>query len=321
MLTHLVPAAVVVGVTLLAGPLLSQEAAPISELPEAGPPPAADRGKPIWLGAEGSPLPFADVDEVLEFLAEAEVLRSWPIPTGITRPRKLLLERDGVRAHAIFHDVDIRRRRAKLPRNQVVYFFRDHYANNVAAFELSRLLGMTNVPPVVVRRVDRKEGSVQLWIEHGLTEADRRREDVEPPGEWRLTRRDMRIFDNLVNNPDRNQGNILYDAAWNLWYIDHTRAFNRDRQLPSPKRVTRCSRRLWRALQELDETKLRNALQPYLAGPEIVAILHRREKLLKLIGEKIARLGENAVLFSYGDGTGSGSAPAEDAQGSPAPPA
>ena len=48
----------------------------------------------------------------------------------------------------------------------MVNFFRDHYANNVAAFELSRMLGMNNVPPGVVRRVGRNKGSLHLWIEN-----------------------------------------------------------------------------------------------------------------------------------------------------------
>ena len=307
MFRSLVPAAIVVSAALSAGPLLPQVSArdDTGELPaKAGPPAAADRRGPTWLDPEGGALPFADVDEVLEFLTDAEVLESWPIGTGITEPRKLLLEREGVRAHAIFHDVDIQRRRARLRGHRVVYFFRDHYAHNVAAFELSRLLGMANVPPAVVRRVDRREGSVQLWIENANTEVERRRQGVVPPGEWRLAISDMHVFDNLANNIDRNQGNMLYDGRWNLWYIDHTRAFNISRALPSPERVTRCSRRLWKALRELDESALRQALLPYLRGPEVDAILMRHERLLTLIGERIAQRGEDAVLFSYGDRVG-----------------
>ena len=312
--------AIVVAVSLLAGPLLAQETVLDGRGAGSGAPAApidADRRRPVWLDAEGSPLPFANADEVLEFLAEAEVLRHWPIDTGITEPRKLLLERDGVRAHAVFHDVDVRRRRERLRGDRVVYFFRDHYANNVAAFELSRLLGMTNVPPAVVRRVGRREGSVQLWIEGTITEAERRQQDVAPAGEWRLVVRDMQVFDNLTNNPDRNLGNVLYDARWNLWYIDHTRAFNRSSELPSPERVKRCSGRLWKALRELDEGEVRRALQPYLEDQEIAAILRRRELLLTLIRERIAQQGEAAVLFSYEDSSGSAVVRTEETQAPP----
>ena len=30
----------------------------------------------------------------------------------------------------------------------------------------------------------------------------------------------MHVFDNLINNIDRNQGNILFDAHWNMLFID-----------------------------------------------------------------------------------------------------
>jgi hypothetical protein len=259
----------------------------------------ADSAEPVWIGPDGEPLPFADVDEVLDFLAKAEVVDSSAIGTGVTEPRKLVLELDGVRAHGIFHDVEIVRRRERLRGGKVVNFFRDHYANNVAAFELSRMLGMTNVPPAVVRKVGRQEGSVQLWIEGSSTEADRRRLGIEPPSNWRLMSKDMLVFDNLTNNIDRNQGNILYDANWKLWFIDHTRAFGRIKQLPSAARVRRCSRALYQALRELDEEEARRRLRPYIGIYEIKGMMARRDLLLALIEERIAATSELAVLFDY----------------------
>lgn len=56
-----------------------------------------------------------------------------------------------------------------------------------------------------------------------------------------------------------------------------------------------------------------------LIAREIAGILHRREQLLALIGERLAERGEGEVLFSYGDAAGSGVAPTEDVE-SPAPP-
>ena len=275
---------------------------------------------PAWLDPEGKPLPFADVSEVLDFLAKAKVVSSTTIRSGVTLPRKLLLERDGVRAHAIFHDVKIEKRRERLSGGQVVSFFRDHYANNVAAFELSRLLGMTNVPPAVVRRVGHQQGSVQMWIESANTEADRRRQKIVPAGNWRLTAKDMQVFDNLSNNIDRNQGNILYDASWNLWFIDHTRTFGRTKKLPSPARVTRCSYRLWQALHELDEAELRRRLKPYLGTYEIGGLVARKELLIALIEERIAESGEAAVLFSYDDPPSASAADEDDLAVPEAPP-
>ena len=35
----------------------------------------------------------------------------------------------------------------------------------------------------------------------------------------------VRVFDELIQNRDRNQGNILWTSDWKMWLIDHTRAF------------------------------------------------------------------------------------------------
>ena len=263
---------------------------------------AADRTQ-VWLDEDGEPLPFRTVEEVLDFLANARIVATEAIKVGVTLPDKLTLERDGVRAHAIFHTIEIEKRRERLHGGKVVNFFRDHYANNIAAFELSRLLGMHNVPPAVVRRVGRRRGSVQLWIERSRTEADRREQGFEAPGSWRLSHRDMQVFDNLINNIDRNQGNILYDAEWNLWFIDHTRTFGRLKQLPSPTRVRRCSRRLHQALRALDEETLLQRLRPHIGIYEIRGLLARRDLLLDLIEQRIAETSEVAVLFDYDQAT------------------
>jgi hypothetical protein len=282
---------------------------------------ATGPAREVWLGPDGEPLPFSDVSEVLDFLANAKVVDSSAIGSGVTLPKKLLLERDGVRAHAIFHDVNVEKRRERLRGGRVIAFFRDTYENNVAAFELSRILGLTNVPPAVVRKVGREEGSVQLWIEDSNTEADRRRLDINPDGDWRLTSSDMQVFDNLSNNIDRNQGNILYDADWNLWFIDHTRTFGRTKALPSPERVKRCSRSLYRALQELDEAEVRRRLRPYIGVYEIGGLMARRDLLVALIEERIAATSEMAVLFDYGDPAAAATEGKEDPPAIPEAPA
>ena len=35
----------------------------------------------------------------------------------------------------------------------------------------------------------------------------------------------MKMFDLLIANIDRNQGNLIYDSDWHLFLIDHSRAF------------------------------------------------------------------------------------------------
>ena len=44
----------------------------------------------------------------------------------------------------------------------------------------------------------------------------------------------MQLFDQLISNVDRNQGNIVYTKDWRLWLIDHTRAFRKNTELEDP---------------------------------------------------------------------------------------
>ena len=48
----------------------------------------------------------------------------------------------------------------------------------------------------------------------------------------------MRVFDELIQNRDRNQGNILWTKDWTLWMIDHTRAFRLGKELLKPDQLT-----------------------------------------------------------------------------------
>ena len=95
--------------------------------------------------------------------------------------------------------------------------------------------------------------------------------------------------------------NIIWDSNYNLWLIDHTRAFTRDDNLFSPDKIKKCSGTLWEALQALDNKDVRELLSPYIGSLETRALVKRRKKLTKLIQDKIDREGEEYVLFNYGD--------------------
>ncbi len=253
-----------------------------------------------WLGQDGRALALADEEAVLEFLSSADVVSRKTLKQGVTRPQLLVLEKDGVRARAVFHNVDIEKDRERLASGEVVFFFRDSYRNNVAVYELSRLLGMPNVPPAVIRRLGRDEGSVQLWVEEAYTETERRKRPPQVlPVAVRRRVQDMRVFDNLINNIDRNAGNMLYDSAGRFWLIDHTRTLSRVDRLPSPESIKSCSRDLLGAIRGLEETETRERLAPYLSSFEIDALFSRRDEIVERIDQKIAEKGEESVLFSY----------------------
>ncbi|MFQ5526677.1 MAG: metallophosphoesterase [Thermoanaerobaculia bacterium] len=254
-----------------------------------------------WIAEDGSPLPFESDEAVLDFLRTARILEREEVGKGITKPEQLLLERDGVRARAIYHDVRVKRTRHRLADGRMVMFFRDTYEGNLAAYELARLMGIDNVPPAAMRRLGRREGSIQLWIEKTYDETERRKRGAEAALPVAVRRRiaDMWVFDNLINNIDRNQGNMLYDSVGGFWWIDHTRTFARYDALPLPERVRRCSRRLLAALRSLDKSSVRERVGDYLSKPEIDSLFKRRDKLVAFLEKKIADRGEDSVLFGY----------------------
>jgi hypothetical protein len=253
----------------------------------------------VWLDSAGAPLPFQTHREITEYLSSAEVVDRHPIGRGVTGAERLLLERGGVQAHAAFRTVDERHRGRFENLPLAVRGVRDAAVFECAAYELSQAMGLGRVPPTVWRRIGNTNGSVQIWLEQAMTETEVLGKSLEPPdvARWNLQKHRMYVFDALIANLDRNQGNILVDRDWTLWFIDHTRAFARTRELLERKRITRCSRDLWLALRNLDEGSVRQRLEPFLTKGEIEALLERRVELVAHIEALIAANGEAAVLF------------------------
>ena len=252
-----------------------------------------------WTDPDGKPLPFKTDEELLEFLRTAEVRKEKELSTGITRPLKLLLEKDGVRASAVFRSVSEEKAKVTYAGGRSEMFFRDSYLFEPAAYEMSLLLGLDNVPPATLREHGHTRGSVQIWVEGAMTEADRLEKKLEPPDvrRWNRQIQTMKVFDAVIYNTDRNQGNILATRDWKVWMIDHTRAFRRYRKPPSTEELRQCERRLFARLGSLDEALARKRLVPYLQKPEIEALLARSRYIVGRLKTLIAERGEAQVLY------------------------
>jgi hypothetical protein len=263
--------------------------------------PPTDLDGYVWLDASGEPLPFQDYDTIREVMASARIVSREKVGRGVAGVEKLLLEHDETRFHAVFRSIDVTARKTpqmgiRNPRKK----YRDAAIFERAAYELSELLGVGRVPPVVVRQIDDVIGTVQIWMEGTRPEVELIQSDqLHPPDvvRWNQQKQIMWVFDTLICNSDRNQGNLLIDRSWNIWFIDHTRAFKRSSKLLYIDKLTRCERRLWSALHEVDEETLRQHLGPYLEGQEISRLLRRRTKLIGHIQGLIDNRGEEAVLF------------------------
>ena len=251
-----------------------------------------------WLAKEQGVLPFASDEDAVDFLATATVVASEEIAGTMNKPLKLTLEKDGIRARAIFRTVDVERDGMQNVREHA-RGFRDHYSYEVAAYELSRLLGLDNVPPATLRTLDGQQGSVQLWIEKAKGVHERLEEGIDPQHQqlWAFQKQNMAVFDNLIYNFDRNPGNMLIDVRGKVWFVDHTRAFKILPALNGRGEIRVVERQLFENLRDLDPEQVRERLDPYLERTEIDALLERRKKLVKLIEKRIAREGEQAILF------------------------
>ncbi len=176
---------------------------------------------------------------------------------------------------------------------------RDDYRFEVAAYALSSILGLRLVPPTIIRTIGGKEGSLQAWVEGAAMEKTRRREGRQPPDEWYWMSQmlAMHIFDNLLANVDRHQGNVLIDPEWDIWLIDHTQAFRRWARLHSSERLQYCPRDLWTNLQALSGEQLETCCGELLREPERKALLQRKELLVAHFRKLIAERGPDQVLY------------------------
>ena len=99
------------------------------------------------------------------------------------------------------------------------------YRREVAAYELSKLIGWNFVPPTVVRDGPKGIGSLQLYVEHDRNShffEQRETENLIP----QLKR--MAVFDYVTNNADRKGGHCLLDEQGRIWGIDHGLCFHTD---------------------------------------------------------------------------------------------
>lgn len=245
------------------------------------------------VSAAAPPSPFQGPG-LERFLRDARVVRIKPIGRGITHPYRVTLTLDGRTRDAVWKTIDIPKSRSGRTKD-----FGDTYRAECAAYQLDRLLGLDMVPATVQRTIDGHRGSLQLWIAPAMSEAQRRRKNLQPPDReaWDRQAFRVRLFDNLIFNPDRNLNNLLVTPEWQIRLIDHSRAFRTRESLRDPQGLTRFSRPLLAASQRLDVAMLRQHLGPYLTDVQIRAILRRRD-MIDARARRLARLkGAAAVYF------------------------
>jgi hypothetical protein len=236
-----------------------------------------------------------------QFLLHAEIVRTRSAQGGITNTQRATLS-DGVLTHdAQIQTIDEAKSVFKPPNGPTEYNFTDSYRFNVAGYRLAVLLGLDNVPMSVERRVNGKRAAVTWWIDDVMMdERVRIKKPVPSPDSNRTAAQIhvMRVFDELIQNRDRNLGNVLWTTDWKLWMIDHTRAFRMGQDLLNPKLLERIDRTLFEKIKALTRESVSAAAGSSLTGFEIQALLSRRDAIVKLFEAKIAEKGEAGVLYA-----------------------
>ncbi|HXW08348.1 MAG TPA: hypothetical protein VD833_24160, partial [Vicinamibacterales bacterium] len=197
---------------------------------------------------------------------------------GVTRPKRAFLKPGGLCESFAWKPLR--------PGRYSGYW--ESYKSEIAAYELDKLLGLNMVPPTVERDVSRESGAAILWLQDV-----RSWESVLPlpkPASWNFQIARMKMFDDLIGNSDRNKGNLLVDGRWNLYLIDHSRAFATDNRLPQV--LENIDRRLWERMVSLDEAGLTESVGKWLDRARIRALLRRRDRMKQEIDALVAKHGQ-----------------------------
>ncbi|NKB88990.1 MAG: hypothetical protein GKS06_12300 [Acidobacteria bacterium] len=140
---------------------------------------------------------------------------------------------------------------------------------------------------------------MQFWIEGTMMEGDRVEQGLRPPNGlvWSRQVQEMVVFDELIGNVDRNPGNMLIDADWNVWLIDHTRAFQQGDELRNPSGVRMVRRGFWDAIRALDRGSAEQAVGDAVDANALDNLFKRRDQLVAHLQGLIEQRGEGAVVW------------------------
>jgi hypothetical protein len=238
--------------------------------------------------------------EMEKFLLDGRIIKKKESSKGVTDAYRVTLS-DGVLTHdAQVQNVDIAKSYFDVGPKKSEVNFKDSYRYNVAAYRLAVALGLDNVPMSVERVVDGKPAAMTWWLDGVKDDGDRRKNKEHNANPLRAADyySVMFVFDELIQNRDRNQGNILWSSDSKMWLIDHTRAFRLGRDLQTPGNLTRIDRSMFEKMRGLDKQAFTDSIGKTLSKDEIEALFIRRDKLVQLFDQKISVLGEDKVLYT-----------------------
>lgn len=230
------------------------------------------------------------------FLETADIGVEQYAGKGITNSQKAMLTLNGVTHAAHIQQIDVYMPLFKGKDGSEEQDFKDSWKFNVAAYRLAKLLNLTSMVPVSVERVvNGKPSSIDWWVDGVMMdERERVAKAITPPdpARWRTQMDTIRVFDQLIYNMDRSQENLLITNNWDVWMIDHTRAFRKWTSLRNAAAVTHATPQLLEALKRLRRSDVERDLGPFLTDAEIDALMFRRD----LIVSKLEGKGDGITM-------------------------
>ncbi len=239
-------------------------------------------------------------DQIREFLLNAKVINSRHTSRGVTSPWRLTLS-DGTLTHdAHFQPIDERKESITLANGRTEINFRDSYHYNIAAYELAKLVGLGDMMPVTVeRKWQGNRGSMAWWLPAMMDEADRRKQNAQPPDvdAWNKQMYRKRVFAELVYDTDPNLTNLQISHEWHIWMVDFSRAFRTYKDLREAKNLEKCDRQLLEKLKKLDGEEVREKTKGHLTKFELEGLMARRDKIVAYFAKLVQEKGEDNVLY------------------------
>ena len=236
-----------------------------------------------------------------EFLRTAVTAKAEQVGKGVTGTWRVSLEGSDTTHDASFQYVDERAAVKELPDGTAELHFVDSYRYNIAAYRLANLLGLGHMVPVSVEREWRgRRGAMTWWVDNVMMdEAGVNERGLQAPdqADWIRQTYRVRVFNELIYDTDRNQGNNLVTEDWKIWMIDFSRAFRRWKKLRKPENLMRCDRNLFQALSELERDQLEATLSDILDDTELDGVWARRGLIVEYFRTAIGERGENEVLY------------------------
>jgi hypothetical protein len=262
----------------------------------------------LWFSLESlaqfKPEEVADYAKWEEFLLTANIVdqKQMSKSEGVTRPWVLTLEKDGVTQRATWKDPTGMRGG-----------YQESWKTEIAAYRLSKYLGLDMVPPTVEKERDGKKGACQFWVKYWKNFEEIIGEKLQAKGiQYSYFIRKLclqRAFDNLVNNIDRHRRNYLITEDWRIILIDHGRAFMTDK-ISNEKLIydennkesknfimDQLPRAFVEKLKSLDAASVKSVVGEYLTDKEINATLKRRDMIITWLDGHIKEKGEQYVLY------------------------